>query len=83
MLTSGVRVVKERKRIVGVRKFCWTRAASGTIGGGNWCDVERQLAEAWAFGAQRAAPLHELVVDAGSEWMGVRRMIRIRDYERD
>jgi hypothetical protein len=34
MLASGVRVVKGRKRILRVRKFCWTGGVSGTIGGG-------------------------------------------------
>jgi len=34
MLTSGDEVVKGRKQIQHVRKFCWTGGVSGTIGGG-------------------------------------------------
>jgi hypothetical protein len=34
MLASGDDDVKERKWILRARKFCWTGAASGTIGGG-------------------------------------------------
>jgi hypothetical protein len=56
MLPSGVEVVKEKKQILGARKFCWTAAASGNIGG----EIRYSyVLEAGRLGRSSAAPVHD------------------------